>query len=131
LLVALDVTLQGIQLGRQAREISGNVLDILIGQRGIHTLHDRVVTLTVLVLVQHLHQVGVVLAGETRVLRIDRIAIGTMAGKAGAAFCLPFSALPLASTWAEANASMAPNENRVSARFMRRVLGNYLARLER
>src|SRR5215831_14169095 len=41
-----------------------------------------------------------------------------------AAFCLPFSMLPAAKIWVEANARTAPNESRVSARFMRiSVLG--------
>ena len=68
---------------------SGNrILDVLIGQGGHHALHDRVVALTVLVLVQHVLQVQVVLAGEARILRVDRIAVDTMAGKTGCRFLL-------------------------------------------
>jgi hypothetical protein len=44
--------------------------------------------LAVFVFVQGLLQVQVVLAGEPRILRIDRIAVGAMAGEAGGRFGL-------------------------------------------
>src|SRR3546814_2655129 len=52
------------------------------------SLHDRVVALAVLVLVQHLLQIQIVLAGQARVLRINRVTVETMASEAGGGLLL-------------------------------------------
>src|ERR1700761_1342079 len=82
-LVALDMTIERIELGRQAGEIRGNVFDVLLGQGGDEALHDGIGALAGFVLVQSLLQVHVVLAGKARVLRVDSVAVGAVAREAG------------------------------------------------
>ena len=77
------MSLQRIQLRRQRRVIRGDIFDILVGERGRKSFHDRIATAAVLVFVQHLLDVFVVLAGQARVLRIDGIAVGAVAGETG------------------------------------------------
>src|SRR5690348_16818161 len=85
---ALDLVVQVGQLARQAGKIRGQILDVLIAQRCGHAVHDRVGALAVLVLVQHLHEVILVLAGERGVIRRDAIAVGAVARLAGRGFLL-------------------------------------------
>src|SRR5699024_1453608 len=74
-IVALDVAFEIVQRRRQAREIGGDLLHVLVGQLRHEALHDRAFALAVLVLVQDLHDVVGILSGQVRILGRGRYAV--------------------------------------------------------
>src|SRR5436190_12192340 len=80
----LLVVAQVLELAVLRGEISAQVLDVLVGERGREARHDGVLARAALVFVQRLGDVVGVLAGDARVLRIDGlVAVGAVAGGAG------------------------------------------------